>query len=236
MWSKFCLKHLCKLQWCSVVLFFVLRCWHGNLSVSRCKCLAYDPADVTATRVISCFSKPRIHYFFGARLPSLGSRVINCFCILPVLCCLLIYWQWLNIWVFFIEMNLMCTGCCSFPPAATSFILQEFSQYGNILKHVVSILGSGIIQKHSHSFPGSWSVRKVWVTLGVTPCLLRPLLSCKVLLSQCLQSLMFSRLLPYTTFLSIRPCFCISLVQTISLELFVTRSSWSGACLCRLWV
>jgi len=29
-------------------------------------------------------------------------------------------------------------GCCSFPPAATSFILQEFSQYGNILKHVVS--------------------------------------------------------------------------------------------------
>jgi len=32
----------------------------------------------------------------------------------------------------------MCSGCCSFPPAATSFILQEFSQYGNILKHVVS--------------------------------------------------------------------------------------------------
>jgi hypothetical protein len=28
---------------------------------------------------------------------------------------------------------------CRFPPAATSFILQQFSQYGNIIKHTVSI-------------------------------------------------------------------------------------------------
>ena len=34
--------------------------------------------------------------------------------------------------------------CCSFPPAATSFILQEFSQYGTILKHVVSSIFSDL--------------------------------------------------------------------------------------------
>ena len=27
--------------------------------------------------------------------------------------------------------------CFSFPPAATSFVLQQFAQYGSILKHVV---------------------------------------------------------------------------------------------------
>jgi len=37
-------------------------------------------------------------------------------------------------------MKPTCIVYFSFPPAATSFILQEFAQYGNILKHVVSLI------------------------------------------------------------------------------------------------
>lgn len=64
-----------------------------------------------------------------------------------------------------------------FPPAATSFILQEFSQYGNILKHVVAADGNWIhihyqsklqakkvLSKNGKVFGGS-------IMVGVAPCI-----------------------------------------------------------------
>lgn len=64
-----------------------------------------------------------------------------------------------------------------FPPAATSYILQEFSQYGNILKHVVAADGNwihihyqsklqakNVLSKNGKVFGGSYMV-------GVVPCI-----------------------------------------------------------------
>jgi len=38
------------------------------------------------------------------------------------------------------HMVSLCRVCSRFPPAATSYILQQFSQYGSIVKRVVSLL------------------------------------------------------------------------------------------------
>ena len=65
----------------------------------------------------------------------------------------------------------------SFPPAAASFILQQFSQYGNIQKHVVATDGNWMhvhyqsvlqakkaLSKNGKVFGGTTMV-------GVTPCI-----------------------------------------------------------------
>ena len=39
---------------------WVMRCWHGRLSVARCKWLAYGPADATATPSSLASVKPRM--------------------------------------------------------------------------------------------------------------------------------------------------------------------------------
>jgi nuclear pore complex protein Nup53 len=64
-----------------------------------------------------------------------------------------------------------------FPPAATSYILQEFSQYGNIIKHVVAADGNWLhihyqsklqakkaLSKNGKVFGGS-------IMIGVVPCI-----------------------------------------------------------------
>jgi len=40
---------------------WAMRCWRGYLSAARCKWFPYGPADATATHIISCFVKPRLH-------------------------------------------------------------------------------------------------------------------------------------------------------------------------------
>ncbi|XP_064603191.1 nucleoporin NUP35-like [Liolophura sinensis] len=64
-----------------------------------------------------------------------------------------------------------------FPPSATSYVLQQFSQYGNILKHVTSSDGNWMhlhyqskiqakkaLSKHGKVFGGN-------IMVGVTPCI-----------------------------------------------------------------
>lgn len=64
-----------------------------------------------------------------------------------------------------------------FPPAATSYVLQEFSQYGNIIKHVIAADGNWLhiryqskiqarkaLSKNGKVFGGS-------IMIGVAPCI-----------------------------------------------------------------
>jgi nuclear pore complex protein Nup53 len=63
-----------------------------------------------------------------------------------------------------------------FPPAATSFILQEFSQYGNILKHVVAPEGNWLHVRYQSKLQAKKALSKNGkvfngtIMVGVTTC------------------------------------------------------------------
>ncbi len=64
-----------------------------------------------------------------------------------------------------------------FPPAATSFILQQFSQYGNICKHIVASSGNWMHLQYSSKIQAKKALSKNGkvlgnsIMIGVRPCI-----------------------------------------------------------------
>lgn len=75
------------------------------------------------------------------------------------------------------ELNEQWITIFGFPSAATSFILQQFSQYGNILKHVVSPEGNWLHIKYQSRLQAKKALSKNGkvfgssIMVGVNPCI-----------------------------------------------------------------
>ncbi|XP_022091745.1 nucleoporin NUP53-like isoform X2 [Acanthaster planci] len=64
-----------------------------------------------------------------------------------------------------------------FPPAATSYIIQQFSQYGSIVKHVIASNGNWLHMQYSSKLQAKKALSKNGkvfggnIMIGVTPCI-----------------------------------------------------------------